>query len=103
MNGHTMTLPRVMHWDLHAQDAVPQRRFSTELFDWAVHPAADPPSYGRFQNHEGFMLGGNGEAGEDESPGLAIFDQVDDVSTHVSEAHRLGEQLAGDRIPSMTG
>ena len=97
-----MTLPRVLQRDLHAQDAVPQRQFSTEQFDWAVHPADDPFRYGWFQDHKGFMPGGAGQADEDESPGLTIFVRVDDVSTHVSEAHGLGDQLTGDRIPSMT-
>jgi predicted enzyme related to lactoylglutathione lyase len=36
------------------------------------------------------MPGGAGQAGEDESPGLAIFIQVDNVAVCISEAHRLG-------------
>jgi predicted enzyme related to lactoylglutathione lyase len=85
-----MPQPRVMHWDLYAGDAVAQRQFYTEVFDWIVNPPDASAEYGWFHDQRGLMLGGIGQADPGEPSGLAIFVQVDDVATYVEKAMQSG-------------
>lgn len=93
-----MVINRVVQWDIHARNAVAQRRFYADVFGWQCSHPDTPGEYGWMSTPEGAMLGGIGQAGDGETPGVAIFVQVNDVSGTIERATRLGgRRLWGPR------
>lgn len=84
---------RIVQWDIHAKDALVQRRFYRDAFGWQCSHPDNPTEYGWMSTPDGAMLGGIGQAGEGETPGVAIFVQVSDVSATIERAIALGGRL----------
>jgi predicted enzyme related to lactoylglutathione lyase len=80
----------VVQWDIHARDAIAQRRFFSSIFGWRCSHPETRDEYGWMFTADGGMIGGIGQAGPDESPGVAIFVQVPDVATTMRRAKELG-------------
>ena len=85
-----MTTPRVVQWDIHASDALAQRRFYADVFGWTCNHLNDPAEYGWMLAPDGGLLGGIGQARASETPGIAVFVQVDDVPAIIERAAALG-------------
>lgn len=81
---------QVVQWDIHATDAVTQRRFYSSVFGWRCSHPDDPDQYGWMMDQDGSMLGGIGQARPEETSGLSFFVQVDDVAATVARAEQLG-------------
>lgn len=81
---------QVVQWDIHATDAVAQRRFYSAVFGWMCSHPSDPDQYGWMMDKQGSMLGGIGQARPGESPGLSFFIRVDDVAATIAQANHLG-------------
>lgn len=88
-----MVRNRVVQWDLHANDAVAQRAFYSELFGWRCSNLDDPAQYGWMTTPDGRMVGGIGQLNEGETPGVAIFVNVHDVPATVQNAELLGGSI----------
>ena len=88
-----MTVSKVVQWDIHASDALAQRRFYADVFGWTCSHPDDPTEYGWMLTPGGRMLGGIGQAAPGESPGIAFFVQIPDVPGTVERAVALGGQV----------
>jgi predicted enzyme related to lactoylglutathione lyase len=98
--GTTMTerLPAVVHWDINARDAERLSSFYGELFGWDLKSAGfgHPYRYLDPDPEAGGIGGGIGEvsdgSGEKRHMGVTFYVRVDDLSTALDRAQRLGAE-----------
>ena len=83
--------PRVVHWEIHARDAVAQQKFFADLFDWAID-ANNPMSYGMVASGGDDAIGG-GIGGAPHGAALTTFYvAVADINAALAKAESMGAQ-----------
>jgi predicted enzyme related to lactoylglutathione lyase len=93
----------VVHWEISAKNSKLLQDFYTNLFGWHIN-ADNPLQYGMVDT--GLKMGINGgiyQGTEQQSPGVVIYIQVEDIQTYLDRVVGLGGKvvLPITEIPNM--
>ncbi len=95
----------VIHFEISTKDVAKITDFYRSLFGWEVN-ADNPMNYGLASTKDG-ELGIDGgiyqQQGEEDTPGIRIYAQVDDAAAYMAKAQELGGTLVQEamEIPGM--
>ncbi len=89
----------VVHFEVNGKDGAALQKFYADAFDWKID-ASNPMKYGLVDN-AGEGIGGG--IGEEETPFVTFYVQVDDPAAHLKKIEALGGTVLQDVtvIPEM--